>query len=279
MRKNQLPCRPIWLTVILAALWGAPAAAQQPQVGITLVTGSELPQASARIDRGYCRHLEVQPQTPAGRAVAGAGWPVTGEEPLGPLTVVSFAAGFRSMTSGACILTGGRIGIFDGADLLALATPPQPNGTAIGTLRPAGEDRLRIWSGEMLPRPAADITLADGAPVIVPLPLSDDLCDGTLTMPLIHGLTLTDASERLAGHGWEPARLAPPSDPIAATLAASGFTGVEQCSGTGFGFCSLVFVQGDATASVLTFGDLNLPAGPVLADYDVTCPDLPSHPG
>lgn len=274
MRK-QVTCG----AAILAALCGAPVAAQQLEAGITVVAGADLPQAPAPIDRGYCRHLEVLPQTAAGRAGAGAGWLVTGEEPLGPLTVVSFAAGFRSMTSGACILTGGRIGIFHGVDLLALAMAPQPNGAAIGTLRPAGEDRLRIWSGEMLPRPAADITLVEGAPVIVPLPPSDDLCDGTLTMPLIHGLTLTDASERLAGHGWEPARLAPPSDPIAATLAASGFTGVEHCSGTGFGFCSLVFVQGDATASVLTFGDLNLPAGPVVADYDVTCPSPPSQPG
>lgn len=89
----------------------------------------------------------------------------------------------------------------------------------------------------MLPRPVADIMLAEDAPVIVPLPVSDDLCDETLTMPLIHGLTPTAAGELLAGHGWEPARLSLPSDPLAARLAAGGFTGAEHCSPTGFGFC------------------------------------------
>jgi len=267
--------------VMLAALCGAVAAAAavaQPEVGITIAAGAELPHAPAPIDRGYCRHLEVAPRSAAGRSVAGAGWPTISEEPLGALTAVSFVAGFRSMTSGACIMTGGRIGFFDGADLLALAAPLQPDGSAIGHLRRAGADRLRIWGGEMLPRPTADVMLAEGDPVIVPLPSSDVICDGTLTMPLVHGLTLTEAGELLAGHGWEPTTLPPPSDPLAAELAASGFTGTEHCSGTGFGFCSLAFVQGKATASVLTFGELNLPVGPRVADYDVICRGLPPPP-
>lgn len=77
-----------------------------------------------------------------GAPAASAGWPVTSEEPLGALIAVSFMAGFRSMTSGACIMTGGRIGFFGGVDLLALATAPQPDGTATGHLRRPGADRL-----------------------------------------------------------------------------------------------------------------------------------------
>lgn len=278
MGVSQLSRCPIRRTMIVAALCGVPAAAQPAATDITLKPGTELPQADAPIDLGLCRHHGVEPRTAAGQVVGGAGWAVTDEEPLGALTAVSFVAGSRSMTSGACVLSGGRVGIFDGAELLALVEDSQPGGTAIAHLRRSG-DRLRIWDGAMLSRPVADIMLAENVPAIVPLPPFDIFCGGALRMPLIHGLTLGDANILLADHGWEQAELAPPSDPIAAELVANGFTGVEHCSGTGFGFCTLSFVQGLATASVLTFGDLNLPAGPLVADYDVTCPDLPSQPG
>src|SRR5690606_30985329 len=112
-----------------------------------------------------------------------------------------------------------------------------------------------------LPHPVADIMLEKGAPMIVPLARTDAFCDGSLKMPLIHGLSLADASA-LAEHGWEPDRPAEPSDPLAARPAARGFTGTEHCSGTGFGFCSQTFVRGAATASVLTFGNVERPAGP-----------------
>ena len=39
-----------------------------------------------------------------------------------------------------------------------------------------------------------------------------------------------------------------------------------------------IVVQDHATALVLTSGDLNLSAGPVVADYDLTCSNAPSHP-
>jgi len=278
MRKKPSPPYGLCLIAILAALCGATAAAEQPETGFTVLPEAELPEAAAPIDRGFCGHHEVAPQTPAGRTVAEAGWAVISEEPLGPLIAVSFVAGFRSMTSGACVLAGGRIGFFGGVELLALVEARPPDGTGTGRLRRVGPDRLRIWSGEMLPRPVADIILTEGAPMIVPLARTDAFCDGSLKMPLIHGLSLSDASALLAAHGWEPDPVAQPSDPLAARLAARGFTGAEHCSGTGFGFCSLTFVQGGATASVLTFGNVERPAGPDVADYVVTCPDSPSHP-
>ena len=279
MRKNPLPhLGPTRLVAVLAALGGATAAAERPMAGITVIPGAELPEAAGPIDRGFCRHHEVAPQTSAGRTVAAAGWPVISEERLGPLVAVSFVAGFRSVTSGACVLTGGRIGVFDGVELLALVEATQPDSSGIGQLRRVGPDRLRLWNGEMLPQPVADITLDDGIPVIVPPARTDAFCDGTLTMPLIHGLNLSDARALLAAHGWEPDSRAQPFDPLAARLAARGFAGAEHCSGTGFGFCSLSFVQDGAVASVLTFGDVGRPAGPEVADYDVTCPNSFSQP-
>lgn len=264
--------------VILAAVCALPAAAQPPQTRITITSGAELPEAAAPIDLGLCRHHGVEPQTGAGRMVAGAGWALTDEAALGTLMAVSFVAGARSMTSGACVLNRGRVGLFDGMDLLALVEATQPDDTAIGHLRHGG-DRVRIWDGAMLSRPVADIMLTEGAPVIVPLPLAEEFCGGRLRMPLIHGLSLSDASALLAGHGWEPDSRAQPSDPLAARLAERGFAGAEHCSGTGFGFCSLAFVQDGTAASVLTFGDVERPAGPEVADYVVTCPASPSQPG
>lgn len=278
MSVNHLPCCLIRRAVMLAAACALPAAAQSPQKGITIMPKAELPKAAAPIDLGLCRHHGIEPQTTAGHKVAGAGWAVTDEEPLGPLTAVSFVAGSRAMTSGACVLNGGRVGLFDGMDLLALVEATQPDDTAIGHLRHGG-DRVRIWDGAMLSRPVADIMLTEGAPVIVPLPLAEEFCGGRLRMPLIHGLSLFDASALLAGHGWEPDRLAEPADPLAARLAERGFAGAEDCSGTGFGFCSLAFVQDGTAASVLTFGDVERPAGPEVADYVVTCPASPSQPG
>lgn len=275
--EEHRPWGPIPRAVILAAVCAMPAVARQPDAGLVITPQAELPKAAAPTDLGLCRHHGVERQTAAGRAVAAAGWAVTNEAPLGRLTAVSFVAGARTMTSGACILNGGRIGIFDGPDLLALAEGSRPDGTAIGHLRRSG-DRLRIWNGGMLSQPVADLMLAEGAPVIVPLPLAEDLCEGRLTMPLIHGRSLADASALLAEHGWEPDRLAAPSDPLAARLATRGFAGAEHCSGTGFGFCTIAFAQDGAAASVLTFGDVERPAGPEVADYEVTCPAAPFLP-
>lgn len=277
MIEKHPPCSLIRRTVILAAVCAMPAAAGQPDAGLVIAPRTELPEPAAPTDLGLCRHHGLDPQTAGGRMVAAAGWAITDEASLGSLTAISFVAGARTMTSGACILDGGRIGIFDGPDLLALAEGSRPDGTAIGHLRRSG-DRLRIWNGGMLSQPVADLMLAEGAPVIVPLPLAEDLCEGRLTMPLIHGLGLADASALLAEHGWEPDRLAAPVDPLAARLAARGFAGAGHCSGTGFGFCTIAFVQDAAAASVLTFGDVERPAGPEVADYEVTCPAAPFLP-
>lgn len=274
MEKHP-PCGPIRRAVILAAVFAMPAAAGQSDAELFIAPRTELPKAAAPIDLGLCRHHGIDPQTAGGRMVAAAGWTVTNEAALAGLMAVSFVAGARSMTSGACVLNGGRIGVFKGPDLLALAEGLEPDGTAIGHLRRSG-DRLRIWDGAMLSQPVADLMLAEGTPVIVRLPLAEDLCEGQLTMPLIHGLALADANALLAEHGWEPDRLVTPADPLSARLAARGFAGAEHCSGTGFGFCTIAFVQDGAAASVLTFGDVERSAGPEVADYEVTCPAPPS---
>ena len=89
-------------------------------------------------------------------------------------------------------------------------------------------------------------------------------------VPNIHGRPINEARTILQRNGWTPA---PPqtrdgNGSRVSGLVRRGVPEVEDCSGTGFGFCAYSYGGAAGTLSVTTAGDDDLPA---VAGYSVRC--------
>ncbi|MBW6401475.1 hypothetical protein KPL78_26730 [Roseomonas sp. HJA6] len=271
--------RLLLLAAVLATpLLRQPAAAQPaPAIrsdipALRFVPLQRLPRAPAMRGADLCRHLLSAPRTEAGRQVAAAGWAVTREAKLGPYDVVSFVGAIEPGTSGSCRLGDGNLGIFRAGGLVAIAYAPTAGAAAIGTLRPFGADALRLWDGDFLSQPVADLRLGAGDGLTIqPLAAEEPVCGGSAMVPNIYGRPIDQARAMLLRHGWTPAPPAGPregNDPRVTELVRRGLPEVEDCSGTGFGFCGFTYRGTAGTLNVTTVGDNDVPA---VAGYDAIC--------
>jgi len=271
--------RLILLAAALAApLLQQPAAAQPAPVvrsdlpTVRFVPLQRLPRAPAMNRVEFCRHLLSAPRSDAGRQVAAAGWAVTREARLGPYEIVSFVGAIEPGTSGSCRLGDGNLGVFRGGGLVAIAYAPTAGAATIGTLRPFGTDALRLWDGDFLSQPAADLRLGAGDSLTIEsLAAEEPVCGGSAMVPNIYGKPIDQARTMLLRHGWTPTLPAGPregNDPRVAELVRRGLPEVEDCSGTGFGFCGFTYRGRGGTLNVTTVGDNDMPA---VAGYDATC--------
>jgi len=87
----------------------------------------------------------------------------------------------------------------------------------------------------------ARVRVEDGALRLAALPDADVYCGGRAAVPRVEGVELKQARERLLARGW---RAAPPEreEPgFVRDMIESGYPEVEDCSGTGQGFCSFAY--------------------------------------
>ncbi len=229
-----------------------------------------LPKAPASAaSQADCGGFALSPQSSAARALAAAGWGVTGEGRIGAYQIVSFAGGFEPATSGTCEVSKGHLAVYQGGRLVALAAMRAGAKADIGHIAGFGKVGLRIWDGDVVPMPLADLRLTDQGLVIGTLAAEEQTCGGAV--PRIDHLPVTRARARLIAAGWSPINHGGPghrSDSREADLARKGVIEVESCSGTGFGFCSYGYKRGAAVLSVTTFGDGE---DPIVSDDAVRC--------
>jgi hypothetical protein len=269
--------------LLAAPSLGAPALGQdaprlQSTVGaVRLVPLQRLPQAPASAtgaERAACGHQLEEARSPAGRAVALTGWGVTGEVAIGPYQAVSFVGAFRRGTSGTCLLGDGNVGIFRGVELLAIASAPPGASRTIGRAIALGQDGLRIWDGDYLNQPLADMRLsADGGLTVQPLAAQEAVCNGAASVPNIYGKPINQARALLQRSGWAPA-VSPGRaereqlDGRVAGLVRRGVPEVEDCSGTGMGFCGYTYRGPAGRLHVTTVGEGDFPT---VAGYRAQC--------
>ena len=275
---------PVLAALAALSLATAPAIAQTPGTAapifqstvpaLRFVPLQRLPRAPAAGSKDLCSHLLTsRPETPAGRQVAEAGWGVTGEVRLGPYQAVSFVGSYESGTSGSCLLGDGNIGIFQGSSLVAIAYAPAGGKASIARAIAFEQDGLRIWDGDFLSQPVADIRLGEnGSLTLQPLASVEKVCGGAASIPNIYGKPIDQARGLLQQSGWSPVtpRRSPrePLDGRVADLTRRGVPEVEDCSGTGFGFCAYGYHGPAGRLSVTTVGDN---AFPTVADYAANC--------
>lgn len=250
------------------------ARSEVKDLAIALATAIPRAPASAS-DRESCAHLAADPKTPAGRNVAGQGWAVTGEAPLpNGNQAVSFVGKFESGTSGSCLLSAGNVAIFHDENLLAIAYAPRGSNQSIGRIVPLGDGQARIWSGDFLSQPVADLRVENEGYLLAlaPLAAEERLCGGRAAVPNIYGMNIDTARNVLESKGWTPVRGEIGNDRNQfgreIELVKRGILEVESCSGTGFGYCSFLYRGSAGTLSVTTVGDDDLPG---VSGYSVEC--------
>lgn len=266
------------LALIALALSATPAAAElASQIpGLDIVALESLPAAwSGQGDVAFCSHLATTPETPAGRAAQSLGWIVTAEAPFGDLTAVSFVGSFLQGTSGTCLRQDGNVGFFAGDRLTALIYATDAKEMPIGFIRPFADNGLRLWSGDYLPMPIADIQLLPDGITVTPLAATEPVCNGTAQVPLIYGLPIDIARKDLAKAGWQPVPFTgdrSESRGLDAEIAARGVPEVDVCSGTGFGFCGYAYSGPAGSLGVTTMGEFGEDGSfPTVANYGVDC--------
>jgi hypothetical protein len=263
----------------LAAVLAAPALAEtqfgSEVPGLELVALDSLPAAPAdQGDRGPCDHLTLaSPETAAGKAVAAKDWVVTGELPFGDLTAVSFIGSFIPSTSGSCELLDGNVGLFAGDKIVALLYAAKDAGPLIGSIEAFGEDGVRVFSGDILPSPVADLRSKDADGIIAgTLAAEEPVCGGAASVPNIYGLPIDKARTLLIAAGWEPVPGNSESPGMSQALAAAGVPEVEECSGTGFGFCYYLYAGPAGKLGVATAGEGEEEGDlPAVSAYSANC--------
>jgi hypothetical protein len=219
-----------------------------------------------------CDQLLTTPESGAGRLAKTLGWGVTAEIRFADTTAVSFVGSAEPATSGACQLANGNVGIFKGGRLLALAYARPSAGGSIGSITPLAAGGARVWDGDIVPRPIADLApQAGGGFTIGAVAARDPVCNGAAIVPAIYGQPIDRARAALRRAGWNPVPTAIDTgnrDTRVGELAAAGVPEIEDCAGTGFGFCSFAYRGKAGDLSVITVGDGPMPT---VSDYRVEC--------
>ncbi len=252
----------------------ADSASSQPD-GFVTVPLTRLPPPPRPVNAEFCDHLAVEPHTAGGKVAKALGWVVTGEVSLGSLDVVSFVGGFEPGTSGSCQMTDGNVGLFDGDQLRWLVYSERDATSHIGTVQAFEKTAVRIWSGDFLPQPVADMHIdTSGAVSLRKLATVERFCDGKASVPNIYGSPIAEARKELESAGWGPVLGILSDEPMdlrSEELKAAGIYEVQSCSGTGFGYCSFGYSGQFAELSVVTVGEGGASATPEVAGYDVSC--------
>ncbi|WP_420137785.1 hypothetical protein [Sphingomonas sp.] len=240
--------------------------------GLVLTAIDVLPAAPASAaNRDDCGHLLSSAKSPAARQVAAAGWAVTGEAQVGRYRAVSFIGKMQRGTSGSCLLENGNIGFFLGEKLVALAWAKPGASRSIAKIQQHGRSGARLWDGDFLSQPFADIQADDARSISVgEMAVQDTVCGGAAQVPNVYGVPIATARRLLARQGWKPVVHQRPKSEISYTIADlidHGVTEVDDCSGTGFGFCRFDYAGPAGALGITTVGDGDRP----VADYAVEC--------
>lgn len=250
--------------------------------GAKLVAETTLPRSpEAQSVASYCDNYPAKTLGPAGRQVASQGWIVTSEAALGGHQVVTFVSGFDPGTSGICFARNAHIGVFDaGGKLVALtSSSPSANGF-LGTVEPLESGALLVWGGDGPGPPVGELHTKEGGFRLTEIAPERSFCGGRAVVPNVYGKPLDAARKALIAGGWQP--LPPERAPewgAAADLAKAGVIEVEDCSGTGVGYCGYNYRGAAGVLGVTTVGGEPEPAGNTVVSYDVRCAGSAKRPG
>nr|WP_244102741.1 hypothetical protein [Burkholderia gladioli] len=223
----------------------------------------------------FCAHYRepADALSAAGREVEKLGWFVMSEAPLGRYRAVSFASGFEPGTSAICAPRNANIGIFDGTRLIALAYTARKADWHLGRLTSLETGGLLIGEGQGVGGPVAELHQQDEGLRLTAVAASRSFCQGRARVPNVFDKSIAEARKILIAQGWRPmrARRGDPLHDVAADLARHGVIEVNDCSGTGVGYCGYSYDNAAGVLSVVTVGGDPDPRNDDVVSATVAC--------
>jgi hypothetical protein len=235
---------------------------------------SDLPANRADVSESeFCQVIIGDPRTLAGSRVMQLQWKVTDEPESGDLTFVSFVGKVEPGNSGSCRLSEGNIGIFCGDSLQELIYAGKEARQGIGSIQVLEGERLRIWDGDYLSTPLADLQIVDGNLVILGnVADRDTFCGGAASAPNIFCLPVHFAPRLLLAEGWQPAQSGDAASATYIMKMMRVLPELQECSGTGFDFCAWEYTKGTGQVlCVVTAGEANDGSSPAVTGFQVAC--------
>ncbi|QWP76909.1 hypothetical protein J5226_00395 [Lysobacter sp. K5869] len=227
----------------------APGALAADLAGLRLEPLSALPAPPKEDSADVAGDCSVEPESAEARAAVANGWKVFGEREWRGYRVVGVAAAPGVLAGMGCTSGGGRLLFFRGGEPVAQVFEPGARAAEGDSgvqgfdkgeeSRPRGDDETLTVFDWAVQR--ARVRAEDGALRLIALPALDKYCGGRAAVPRVEGVALPQARERLLAHGW---RAAPPEreEPgFVSGLIHAGYPEVEDCAGTGQGFCSFAY--------------------------------------
>ena len=219
------------------------------------------------VDDSICQWFLIKPETISGMELQRMGWGIMSEVNFGPYDFVSFAGEFNAGTSGTCQRNQGKIAVFQDQKLTSIIYTKPEDNYLIGNLEVIEGGSLRVFSGDLIEWPVADIQLTNDGYKVKEISELQSFCEGKSIVPNIYGHTIPQARERLFKFGWATSKSGDGLWQRAQGMKDSGITEIQSCSGTGLAMCRFDYHNDHASLRVTTIGE----EGEVVKKYSVGC--------
>ena len=195
------------------------------------------------------------------RSIQNKGWGILSEVRLAKYHFIAFAGSFDGGTSGICRISQSNIAIFEQDNLLGIIYLDGSDASLIGSIRLMDAGFIRVFSGDTIQMPVADIHLSLSGFELKTISALTAYCNGTSIVPSVFGKDIIEARNVLINYGFEPIEAIEPSLPAwRMHLIDAGIREVDACSGTGYSFCRFSYKNENSSVNLITAGDDAFPS-------------------
>ena len=225
-----------------------------------------------KIGEYQCRYYVIKNdnlKNAQAKLIDQSGWAVLAETKLANYTLVAFAGSFTDGTSGSCLINQSNIAIFNSDNLEAIVYLDDPTTALIGDLILTDAGYIRVFSGNYIQLPAAEIHLTESGLALTDTSAFTPYCKGGSIVPDVIGKNIAEAREVLFQYGFRPSLADEPDVPAwRSNLLEEGIIEIDACSNTGFAYCRFNYNNNVSEVSLVTAGEDRIPT--VIRD-DVDC--------
>ena len=195
------------------------------------------------------------------RSIQNKGWGILSEVSLAKYHFIAFAGSFSGGTSSTCSISQSNIAIFEQDNLLGIIYLDASDASLIGSIRLMDAGFIRVFSGDAIQMPVADIHLSLNGFELKTISALTAYCNGTSIVPSVFGKDIIEARNVLINYGFEPIEAIEPSLPVwRMHLIDAGIREVDACSGTGYSFCRFSYNNENSSVNLITAGDDAFPS-------------------
>ena len=215
------------------------------------------------VDEFQCGHFVIDEEDlkfQQSTSIQESGWAVISETKLANIKLIAFAGQLGNGTSGSCLITQTNIAVLQDDNLVGVIYLDDPEAHHIGNLILSDAGYVRIFSGDFIQVPYAEMHLTENGLSILPTSKFTAYCKGQTILPDTLGQNIKTARQTLIDLGYAPVVIADRSIPDwRLNLLDEGIFEVEACSGTGFAFCRFQYQNDVSSIALVTAGEDDIP--------------------